>query len=412
MAKIKVKLRRSKVDGKAGTIYYYVSHKKIIRHITTNIHILPEHWDEDNQRIVSAGNDTERMQNRIDSDMAVLHGIIDDLDMHRQYTADDIVDRFRAPERHISVLSFFQQQMQLLIDCDKWSTATNYLRVASTLFAFLEGRDLCFSEMTTQFVEQYNDYLLRKGLVRNSLSFHMRILRALYNKAVRRGYAEQTFPFRDVYTGVDRTKKRAVGEGVISRLIHLELEDKPSMAFARDLFVFSFYTRGMAFVDMAYLRKSDIRNGIIYYVRRKTGQELSVRIEPCIRNIIDKYAARTDASPYVFPILRNEKPAECFRRYKTELRLFNSRLTQLSQLLDLEHNISSYTSRHSWATMARNHNIPLSVISAGMGHTSERTTQIYLTSLENSLIDNANKGLLEILTKPTLSKKRIKFISN
>ena len=398
MAKIKVKLRPSSIAGKAGTIYYYVSHKSIVRHITTRIHLRPEEWDEGRQHIISGRADSDCLQNRIDSDTAALQKIVRTLETGMQgFTADDIVSRFCAPERHVSVISFFQEQIRFLTDCKRMGTARNYQAAVNTLTGFLQGRDLCFSELTSQFAERYSEYLLRRGMVRNSLSFHMRILRAVYNKAVRRGYAEQSFPFRDVYTGIDKTRKRAVAENVISRLIHLDLDNRPYLYFARDIFLFSFYTRGMAFVDIAYLRKSDIQEGIIRYDRHKTGQHLSVRIEPCIQAIIDRYA--DSGTPYVFSILKGENPEACFRQYKTELRLYNARLGRLSAILGLEHALSSYTPRHSWATMARNRNVPISVISAGMGHTSERTTQIYLTSLENSLIDNANKGILESLEK-------------
>ena len=399
MTKIRVKLRPSSIDGRAGTIYYCVSHKRVVRHITTNIRLLPEEWSDDMQHIRSGVPEAGRLQNRIESDMTSLRQIVRELEStRREFSVNDIIARFRAPERHISVISFLGEQIKFLTDCNRLGTAMNYRRAASTLAAFLKERELCFTELTSQFVEEYKDFLLRKGMVRNSLSFHMRILRAVFNKAVRCGYAEQTYPFRDVYTGIDRTRKRAVGENVISRLIHLDIDNKPFLAFARDMFLFSFYTRGMAFVDMAYLRKSDIQDGIIRYARRKTGQQLAVRVEPCIQAIIDRYAGCP--TPYVFPILRDEKPANCFLRYKTELRTYNARLERLSKLLGLERCISSYTSRHSWATMARNHNVPLPVISAGMGHASERTTQIYLTSLENSLIDSANKGLLDIFNKP------------
>ncbi len=396
MAKICVKLRPSSIEGKAGTIYYYVSHRSIVRHITTNIRILPAEWDEEAQRITSDSTGGRRAQNRIDSDKAALRRIIRELEARqRGFTTDDITERFRAPERHISVVAFMQEQIEFLTDCNRLGTAMNYRRAVNSLCGFLEGRDLCFSELTAGFVEQYSDYLSRKGMVRNSLSFHMRIMRAVYNKAVRRGYAEQSFPFRDVYTGIDRTRKRAISEDIISRLMHLNLEHRASLRFARDMFLFSFYTRGMAFVDMVYLQKSDIQDGVIRYARHKTGQQLAVRIEPCIRDIIDRYADATSRTPYVFPILKDEDSAECFRKYKSELRTHNHRLKILSDMLGLQHKISSYTSRHSWATMARNHNVPLSIISAGMGHSSERTTQIYLTSLENSLIDSANRGLLD-----------------
>lgn len=380
-------------------MYYHVSHKRQIRRIATDIHLLPKEWDATTQRIVSSHSEQKRLQHRLDSDMATLLRIVHDLELRRlEFSTDDIVSRFQTPARHVSVMAFFHEQIAFLTDCNRLGTAMNYSRAAHTLTTFLSGRDLRFSELTSCFVEEYSDYLLRKGMVRNSLSFHMRILRAVYNKSVRRGYAEQTYPFRDVYTGVDRTRKRAVKENVLQRLIHLDLDSCSSLSFARDIFLFSFYTRGMAFIDIAYLRKSDIQGGIIRYARHKTGQELSICVEPCIQTIIDHYA---DAStPYIFPILKDEHPTACYHRYKRAIRLYNSRLERLSKLMGLEQRLSSYTSRHTWASMAHNHNIPISVISAGLGHTSERTTQIYLTSLENSLIDNANRTILELLNRP------------
>lgn len=397
MAKIKVKLRPSTIEGKAGTIYYSVSHRSIVRHITTKIRLRPDEWDEERQRIISCATEHRgRLQNRIDSDVKSLYRIICGLkSRHRAFTADEIIARFYAPERHVSVTKFMQEQIDLLTDCNRLGTARNYRLALNALSAYLDGRELCFPELTPQFIEHYSDHLLRKGLVRNSLSFHMRILRAIYNKAVRRGYADQSFPFCDVYTGIDKTRKRAVSENVILRLIRLKISDNAPLSFARDMFLFSFYTRGMAFVDMAYLRKSDIQEGIIRYARHKTGQQLAVRIEPCIGAIIERYAGAAGDSPYVFPILRGEESIACYRQYNTALRIYNMRLRQLSGMLGLDYTISSYTSRHSWATTARNHNVPLSVISAGMGHSSERITQIYLTSLENSLIDSANRGILE-----------------
>ena len=300
-------------------------------------------------------------------------------------------------QNSVSVNEFLEEQVLFLTDCNRLGTAMNYRRAASSLSGFLQGRELSFPEMDAAFVERYKDWLLRRGLVRNSISFHMRILRAVYNKAVRYGYAGQTFPFRDVYTGIDRTRKRAVGEAVVARLIRLDLTDDPSLSFVRDLFLFSVYTRGMAFVDIAYLRKTDLQDGCIRYARRKTGRPLSVRVEPCIRTLIDRYSSGTDGRPWLFPILDGDDPAACYRRYKSKLRAYNRRLKDLSWKLGPDVALSSYTSRHTWAMMARNHDVPISVISAGMGHSSERTTQIYLDSLEDSLVDKANRGILEAL---------------
>ena len=223
----------------------------------------------------------------------------------------------------------------------------------------------------------------------------MRILRAVYNKAVRQGLALQTFPFREVYTGVARTSKRAVDEETILKLQRIDLSDSPALALSRDMFVFSYCARGMAFVDMAYLKKENVDSGRITYCRHKTGQYLTLHIEPCMAAILERYGRVYPESPYLFPILTDEQPDQAYRQYRTGLNYHNRKLKRLGKLLGEPLPLSSYTPRHSWATAARNHDVPIAVISAGMGHSSERTTLIYLDSLDNAVIDNANEKILK-----------------
>ena len=255
------------------------------------------------------------------------------------------------------------------------------------------------ADFTEPLAEEYSAYLMQRGVVRNTVSFYMRNLRAVYNKAVRQRLAEQCFPFSGVYTGIDHTRKRAVDERLIGRLRNLDLSASAALALARDLFIFSYCTRGMAFVDMAFLRKRDLSGGEIHYVRRKTGQLMTVRLETCMREIIRRYEWRTRSTPYVFPLLTAEEPGRAYAQYQVALNYYNRQLKRLSQRLGFEGSLSSYTSRHSWATAARNHRIPITVISAGMGHTSEHTTRIYLSSLESSVIDCANRKILSALNR-------------
>ncbi len=293
------------------------------------------------------------------------------------------------------VLDFMQNQIDLMRNTNRFGTALNYEKTMKNFAEFLGGLNLPFSAMTEQLISDYNAFLVQRGLVRNSISFYMRIMRTVYNKAVRQKLVEQTYPFSDVYTGIDSTRKRAVSESVISKLYKLELTDNTPLSLARDIFIFSYCTRGMAFVDIAYLRKENIQNGIICYARRKTGQLLSIRIEPCIQNIIDKYSSLS--STYVFPILTSTEAKRAYEEYHAAINNHNRLLRQLSKMLPEGCKLTSYTSRHSWATSARNHNVPISIISAGMGHATEQTTHIYLNSLENSLIDDANKEIISCL---------------
>ena len=294
-----------------------------------------------------------------------------------------------------SVIGFMSEQIKSLTECTRLGTAKNYRAAMDGLKNFLAGQSLSFTELNVQFVERYNEFLLRKGLAKNSISFHMRILRAVYNKAVRKGLTEQSEPFRNVYTGIDRTRKRAVDKSVISRLIALDLSGSSPLSLTRDLFLFSLYTRGMSFVDIAFLKRDNIKDGTICYIRRKTGQRLCIRIEPCIRQIIDRYSGND--SEYVFPILKSEDAHAAYSRYLISMTYYNRLLKRLSAMLGLQQGLTFYVARHSWAKLARDCNVPVSVISAGMGHTTEQTTRIYLTSLENYLIDNANKTILKRL---------------
>ena len=393
MATIKVKLRPSSVVGRAGTIFYQVTHRRATQQITTNIRLQPNEWNAMNEQVSTSFADRSLIQNRIDSDISLLKRIIKDLENSGvNYSVGDIIKRYKSPECHVLVLDFMQNQIRLLRNANRLGTAQNYEKTMKNFAEFLGGVNLPFSAMTEQLVAEYNAFLVQRGMVRNSISFYMRIMRAVYNKAVRQKLVEQSHPFTEVYTGIDRTRKRAVSESIISQLYKLKLTEGTPLALARDIFIFSYCTRGMAFVDIAYLKKENIQNGVICYARRKTGQLLSVRIEPSIQRIIDRYSSAL--SPYVFPILTSTETKEAYEEYQAAINNHNRLLRRLSKMLPTGCKLTSYTSRHSWATAARNHNVPLSVISQGMGHTSEQTTQIYLTMLENSVIDDANKGLI------------------
>ena len=396
MATIKVKLRPSSVVGRAGTVYYQVTHRRATQQITTNIRLQPNEWDAMNEQISTSFADRSLIQNRIDSDISLLKRIVKDLENSGvNYSVSDIIKRYKSPECHVLVLDFMQNQIRLLRNANRLGTALNYEKTMKNFAEFLGGVNLPFSAMTEQLIADYNAFLVQRGMVRNSISFYMRIMRAVYNKAVRQKLVEQSHPFTEVYTGIDRTRKRAVSESVISQLYKLKLPEGTPLSLARDIFIFSYCTRGMAFVDIAYLKKENIQNGVICYARRKTGQLLSVRIEPSIQRIIDRYSSAL--SPYVFPILTSTETKEAYEEYLVAINNHNRLLRRLSKMLPAGCKLTSYTSRHSWATAARNHNVPISVISAGMGHTSEQTTQIYLTMLENSVIDNANQGLIRSL---------------
>lgn len=300
---------------------------------------------------------------------------------------------FQTRANDYSLRPFMQSLIAKLKQIGKERTSETYAATLKSFMRFRQGKDLLWNEIDSDIIRMYETYLQNRGLTRNSSSFYMRILRAVYNRAVEKGLTEERRPFKQVYTGIDKTVKRAISLKTIKKIKDLDLSQNPHLAFARDMFLFSFYTRGMSFIDMAYLKKKDLQNGMLSYRRRKTGQRLMIRWEKCMQEIVDKYGACND-TPYLLPIL-NKPQTGSRSQYKNALSRINRYLKEIALLAGMEIPLTMYVSRHSWASIAKSKNIPLAVISEGMGHDSETTTQIYLASLENCAVDRANAQILK-----------------
>ena len=272
----------------------------------------------------------------------------------------------------------------------KERTAEAYRAARSSLMKYRQERDFALDELTGQMMEGYEAWLGSKDVKMNSRSFYMRILRAVYNRAVNSGLVADSKPFAKVYTGNAKTAKRAVGIETIRQLEAMPLEGKHAR-FARDMFLFSFYTRGMSFVDMAYLRKSDLHDGVLDYCRRKTGQRLTIKWEPQMQRIVDRYTQTSEK--YLLPIIRKDNAKER-GQYRHQQRRINEELRSISAQIGLTKPLTMYVARHSWASIAQSLDTPVGVISQGMGHDSERTTQIYLKEIDNGKIDDLNRRIL------------------
>lgn len=293
-----------------------------------------------------------------------------------------------------SLSSFMQVNIASLKESGKLRTSETYRSTLNSFMKFMNGKDVMLSSVDEELMLGYETYLKAQGSSLNTISFYMRILRAMYNRAVEKGVTRQRFPFKHVYTGVEKTVKRAISYKKIRQLKEMDLSHSQTMEFARDMFMFSFYTRGMSFVDMAFLKKTDLNDGILTYRRKKTNQLLSIRWEKCMQDIVDRYPG--NFSTYLLPIITNVKKDERLQ-YKNSICLVNRRLKEIGKKLGLLHPLTMYVARHSWASIARGKHIPLSVISEGMGHDSEKTTLIYLASLDTTVIDKANRVILRDL---------------
>ena len=254
--------------------------------------------------------------------------------------------------------------------------------------------DIPLEDIGSTLMLEYEAWLKDKGICPNSTSYYMRNLRAVYNRAVDRELTVQRSPFKHVYTGIDKTVKRAVPLKAVRMIRDLDLRLSPGMEYARDMFMLSFYTRGMSFVDIAYLKKADLKSGVLTYRRRKTGRRLSIKWEKPMQEILDRYGHND--SPYLFPVIR-DTAKDAVRQYRSAAHFINGKLKELGKRLGLGMPLTMYVARHAWASIARSKNVPLATISEAMGHDSENTTRIYLASLDTSQVDKANDIILKSL---------------
>lgn len=297
------------------------------------------------------------------------------------------------PSANYSFFTLISEQEQRLRQQGCIRTAETYNAALRQLQRFWASGDMKLSAVTADLMEQYQHFLRSRDLAMNTVSFYMRRLRAVYQRAVMQGLISDSHPFSHVYTGIAKTQKRALSVNDIRAIRRLQL-DNHHLIFARDLFLFSFYTRGMSFVDMAYLDNSCLRDGILSYRRHKTGQQLRIRWEPCMQAIVDRHKLST--GKYLLPIICRSNGKER-NQYRHRQSVVNKNLKEVGRLAGLTTGLTMYQARHSWATIASELQVPLGVISHALGHTNARTTEVYIRGVDSTMVDQTNQRIAMLI---------------
>lgn len=400
MASIKVKFRPSAVADHEGAIYYQIIAGRKVRQLLTVFRVMPDEWDESLATVKTgdAGSRGEWL-------LSVSREIRRDIERFRRierrmaaerpdYTVDDLVRAFRRHTAENTLFRYMERIIRRLRSNGHVRTSETYRSTMNRFRRFRQGHDILLDALTHEETEAYESWLRGKGLTPNTTSFYARILRAVYNRAVEEDITEDRSPFRRVYTGVARTGKRAIPLKSLRKIKNLDLRHLPELDYARDMFMISFMLRGMSFIDMAYLRKSDLCGGRLTYRRRKTGQRLAIAWTAEMAAILAKYPP--NGSSYLLPVIRRNdiNGRNSYRRIGAKI---NRSLKEIAKMAGIDMPLTMYVARHSWASAAYAKRVPIGVISEGMGHDSEATTRIYLASLETSAVDSANAMIISSL---------------
>ena len=299
----------------------------------------------------------------------------------------------------LKVIAFMRQVAKELYTGGNYGTAHVYRSSLNAIIAYHGETDFAFREVTPQWLKGFEIHLRARGCSWNTVSTYLRTFRAVYNRAVDRGMTP-CVPnlFRSVYTGTRTDCKRSLELKDVRKIFKFVSKVTPAMCQTREWLLLMFLLRGLPFVDLAYLRKRDLCGDVITYRRRKTGRALSVTLTPEAKALVEKYRNRDQSSPYLFSLLKSDEGTEtAYREYQSALRRFNRQLMALGEILRTDEGLSSYTARHTWATMAYHCEIHPGIISEAMGHSSITVTETYLKPFHNKKIDEANRQVVDFV---------------
>lgn len=290
-----------------------------------------------------------------------------------------------------SVADVFSEEISQIGDLRSIKTKENYT-TATRSFVDYAGNDYPMCKFDSNILTCYERWLKSRGITLNTISCYMRSLRSLYNMVSKRYNIADDKIFSGVFTGMTKTRKRSVQIEDIRKLMSLTLSDNSFDSLARDVFMFSFYALGMPFVDVSHLTHNNIHADYISYCRRKTGQQIRIRLEPCILELINKYC--TDGRMRIFPLIPDEECYQTEQEYRKVLCRYNRTLMHLAQMANTSGNLSSYVVRHTWASIAYSSNVELPVISKALGHAKAETTLIYIREIDDNRLADANRMII------------------
>lgn len=378
-------------------LVFQVIHNRRKKLLYSGYHIKEEAFDKQEEKIIASGADSAfsvadiaKMNRELRKIRSTIHTRIRHLKQTRVfYTVEDILTPcvHKNVKQQFYLLRYIDAQIERKKELKKDGMAAAYKSTRSSLAKFLNNSDIRIPAIDLRFVRRYEDFLYSTGVTSNTISYYLRNFRILYNQAIVDGcHSHNEYPFVKAQTRPEKTVKRALTRENLQSLANLMLEDASELEFSRDLYLFSFYAQGMAFVDIVLLKKSSICNGILTYSRHKSKQLIRIAVTPQMREIMDKYKA---AGEYIFPILDKQDSSE-YKLYRLALGRINRHLRRIAAMANIKVPLTTYTARHTWATLARDYGAPVSVISAGLGHTSEEMTRIYLKEFDVSLLDKVN----------------------
>ena len=250
-------------------------------------------------------------------------------------------------------IAYANSRVEKLRDEGRYDAANKLKMYLRRFIAYLGKNEVPFKDFDALLMRNYHTWLKNQELGRNTISLYIRNLKRVYRLAVDDGLAADSNPFEGMDVSY-RVKKERNGLTLdeVKRLRDLDLSGEPQMTlFARDIFLFTVYARGMRSDDIFRLTKKNIKSGQLTYRQHITGREISIPWEPALQEIADRY--RQKGTPILFPVITAKSPREQWKQYDGVLHRINYSLKKLGKMINLDYPLNLTVARHSWESMTR-----------------------------------------------------------
>ena len=400
--KLSLDTRRKKNDN-SFPIILRLSHFRKTTSIRLGASVPLNFWDERSEKIKkSYGNavTVKKLNNNLLKAKVRAINIIDQLNEKEELNYLSISQIKNKITKKATVNSFFDYSNSIIEDLKKverYGNANSYYAVTKILKKFNKENDLKFNEVNYEFLKKFEEFHYSRGNSTNGLAVYMKTIRAIYNKAIKAGIIpKDAYPFTNYRIKTTPTEKRALDINSIKSIMMLDLKETDSLFHFRNYFLTSYMLYGVSFIDMAFLKLENIIDNRIKFFRSKTSKPYDIKITSQLKEILACYTKNKDKSDFIFPIIKREKYELQYKDVLWARKAYNQGLKQIAEKCNIEQRVTSYVSRHSFATQAMLQDVPLQAISAMLGHNRLTTTQIYLKSLPSEVLDDYNKKLVQL----------------
>ncbi len=402
-AKIILRVDKPLASGECMIVLRIIKDRKK-RDMALKFNSKPELWDSKLQQPKSKHPHYHELKNYIAiKEKEVQQAFLDLQSQNRPFTVDDIVNKLSLSikVKNTTVFKYFDEHIQKLIEAGKVGYANVFRESQRQLKKFRNDKDLTFYDLNPVLIKKFDEFILKRGVKLNSAFVYVRTLKTLVNKAISDGLVDERHnPFKGISFAKyrkDKPQKRALTKDQIEAIKKFNPEQDKKLQFAKDLFLFSYYLRGMNFTDLAYLKWKDIKSEQVNYIRKKTSEPFKIKMIAPALAILEQFKKYYEGeTSYVFPILseKHETPVQKDNRIDKIMKIVNSSLKEISMKLEFPEKFTFYAARHSFATISRNSGVPVGMISEALGHDSEKTTQMYLDSFDSDKMNSVFENVL------------------